>query len=221
MLRADPTLLVLRMTAIIFVLTVHEYCHAVAAYRLGDPTAKNLGRVSLNPLRHLDFFGTLMILFGPVGWGKPVPVNPRNLRNPVRDDVIVSFAGAGSSLALGIAFGLLLRGAIALMPPADAGLPHRLMTTVAMLFVMGTLVGLGLGLFNMIPLAPLDGSHVLRGLIPAAWRPGYDRLQRRAPMILLALLIVPWITGRPFVFHYTLWPALGFLFRTLTGLAPP
>jgi len=218
MLSLDPRVLILRITAILFILTVHEYFHAWAAYRIGDPTAKMLGRVSLNPLRHLDILGTVMLLFGPFGWGKPVPVDPRNFRNPVRDNMIVSFAGPGSSLALGMLFGLGVRGVTALtaMLPFDSGWGPYL-TTAHAFFQISTVIGIALGFFNLLPFFPLDGAHVFRGLVPRTWRPEYDRYLSVSQFILLALLIIPWLTGRPFVLQWVLYPLVASVYALAVG----
>ena len=215
----DPQEFILRITAILFILTVHEYCHAWAAYRLGDPTARDLGRVSLNPLVHLDFLGTVMLLFGPFGWGKPVPVDVRRLRHPVRDDVIVSFAGAGSSLALGILFALAMRGVVRVFAGAATPSTQPFLLTALSFLSLGALIGISLGLFNLLPFFPLDGSHVLKGLVPGRWQPWYDQYLRVSQFVLLAILVAPWITDKvPSALDYTLWPAVEKIYETCTGL---
>jgi Zn-dependent protease len=156
-------------TALISGLTIHECAHAWAAYRRGDPTAKYLGRISLNPLRHLDPIGGLMLLVLIVagvgfGWAKPVPVNPYNLKRGSRDYALISFAGPLSNVALGLVFALILRVLILVFPmPAFGGnLVQTLLYTF--LFTM-SVVNFGLAVFNLIPIPPLDGFSVLLGIL--------------------------------------------------------
>ncbi len=155
--------------AIVSGLTVHECAHAWAAYQRGDPTAKYLGRISLNPIRHLDLIGGLMILVMIVagvgfGWAKPVPVNPYNLKRGSRDYALISFAGPLSNVTLGLAFALILRGLILAFPlPAWGGNPIQVLL-YTFLFMMAV-VNLSLAVFNLLPIPPLDGFSVLLGIL--------------------------------------------------------
>jgi Zn-dependent protease len=189
--------MLIRIVPLLFALTVHEYAHALAAYHCGDDTARLNGRLTLDPLAHLDFLGTLCLLFGPFGWAKPVPVNPYNFRRPRRDDIIVSLAGVAANLATAIAVALLMRLTLGL------GLWWTRFGAIVwnMLLVLCQM-SVGLMLFNLIPLPPLDGSHVLRNLLPYEKARAYDRLAPFAPFILLVLVLTPaigYILGWPFV----------------------
>jgi len=163
----------LRFPVLVVSLAFHEFAHAWTAHRLGDDTAKNLGRLTLNPLAHLDPVGTLFILFAPFGWGRPVPFDPRYFRAPVRDAGRVAFAGPLTNLALSalamLAF-ILIFGAVPstsiekvfdFVPPGS--LPTQVFAVVLRNFVM---INLSLAVFNLLPMPPLDGSHLLRGLLP-------------------------------------------------------
>ena len=179
-------------------LTLHEYAHARTALAFGDPTARNMGRVSLNPLRHLDFLGTLMLIFsGLIGWAKPVPVNPFNLYPRRLGDIAVSVAGPATNFALAVISGLLLRVWIA-KGPAE---PESLFDTGYILLYWTTVANLGMCFFNLLPLFPLDGHHILRELLPPRYHAGFMHWQMRfGSMLLLAMIfgprLVQVVTGR-------------------------
>ena len=176
------------LLALLFSLSVHESAHALIAYRLGDPTGKMLGRISLNPLRHLEVFGSLMFLFVGFGWAKPVPVNPANLRNDPRLGMaLVSGAGPISNLALAIISAFILVGTRAF----DVELPDAAGNLLQMLVYMNVL----LAIFNLIPLAPLDGFAVLLGILPRQMAINFSRLREWGPGILFALIGLSWITA--------------------------
>ena len=181
--------------AIFFSLTVHEFFHAYLAYKFGDSTAKDMGRLTLNPLAHLDLFGTLMMFMSGFrfGWAKPVPVNPYNLRNPRVADFWISAAGPLSNLGLGFVFGMLFRlaygGVVALPQP------------VVEFLLVGVLINVSLAFFNLIPLFPLDGSHILKSILPPEYEPKLMVLDRYGPFILIFLIIVGgfWLILGPFI----------------------
>ena len=158
--------LLLLAPPILIALTFHEYAHAYAAYRRGDDTARQLGRLSLNPLRHLDPLGTIMIFLVHFGWAKPVPVNPDLLKNPRKDMLWIAAAGPLSNMVLALVSGLLLRILFATegMPDAHTG---RVMGPLWFMVAMSLQINLALAIFNILPIAPLDGSKILSGLLPA------------------------------------------------------
>lgn len=207
----------LRAPMILFAITIHEYMHARMALMCGDPTAKNMGRVTLNPIAHLDPIGTICLVFLPIGWGKPVPVNVFNLRNPKRDDVLVSVAGPASNIAVAIAIGLLLR----LIPwrhcLTDLGpFPAKCFRSLLQMLYVGLMINIGLAVFNMLPLFPLDGSHVVRGLLPERASMAFERFSRYAPGILIGLILFEHVLRKPLL-SAVLIPPIGFLARLIAG----
>lgn len=169
-------------------LSVHEAAHAASAAYLGDPTAKLEGRVSLNPLRHLDPFGTLMLLFAGFGWGKPVPVNPRNFANPKAGEILTALAGPLANFTVALALAI----------------PHNLLSTdtTAFIFVQTIMyVNIVIMVFNLLPIPPLDGGGVVANLLPPEIRETY---LRNGPILLFGLIAFDW------VFHTSLlWNILG------------
>jgi len=179
------TQLLLIAPPILLALTVHEYAHGMVADRLGDPTARYAGRLTLNPLAHLDPIGTLMLFVVHFGWAKPVPVNPYNLRNPRRDMIWVSLAGPGANLALAFLLGLPLR-----LLGLDRLSTASFMDVVVVMLVYGVFINIVLAIFNLIPIPPLDGSKILAGLMPAeqAWK--FEQFERYGPMLLLGIIVM-------------------------------
>jgi Zn-dependent protease len=168
--------------SLLIALTVHEFAHAYIAWRFGDPTARNAGRLTLNPLSHLDIFGTAMLFFGPFGWAKPVPVNPYYFTNPKRHGLLVSLAGPASNILLALVFGYAFRF-----------LPDSLLSP-GLIFFFQLCIGINIGIafFNLIPVPPLDGSHILAGLLPDRLIPSYYNKMRYLPMIFMGLLVAEW-----------------------------
>jgi len=175
--------LVLQVPALLLAVTVHEVAHGLVASRLGDPTARLQGRLTLNPLPHIDPLGALAFILVGFGWAKPVPVNARNLKRPMRDMALVAVAGPLSNFALAFVALLVLR---------IVG-PH-LATPFFAYPVLGVLqfiylFNLGLAIFNLIPLPPLDGGHFLPYFLPRASWGLLQRLERYGPLILLVLVM--------------------------------
>jgi len=186
--------LLLGYPLLLLALTVHESAHAWTADRFGDPTARFMGRVSLNPLVHVDLFGTVVFpilafltAFPMIGWAKPVPVNPRQLRNPSRDGMIISLAGPASNVLLAILFFALyaafrLSGVFGLVPPLFR-------EPLFNIFLYGTLLNALLALFNLLPVPPLDGSHVVEHFLPYSWRQAYEAIRPYSFFLLLGLFM--------------------------------
>ncbi|MBN2035715.1 MAG: site-2 protease family protein [Chitinispirillaceae bacterium] len=187
----QPDLLVLRIPVILLALTIHEYAHGYVAWRLGDPTAKNAGRLTFNPIAHLDVFGTIMLMFGPFGWAKPVPVNGYNFANPKRDSLWVSLAGPASNIIAAVVFGYTYRMLGALAPEAFAN------PQVLIFFQLAILINIGIAFFNLIPVPPLDGSHILLSLLPNRLIPSYLNKMRFVPTIFLIMLVAEWMFHIP------------------------
>ncbi len=150
--------------AFVFALTIHEFAHAWIADRLGDPTARLKGRLTLNPKAHLDPLGTLMILFASFGWAKPVPVDTFNFRHPRRDTAIVSLAGPVTNL-LGAGVGAMLLRLLLLIPVSSVVL-GGIITFLVTLLMMFVVLNVNLAVFNLIPIHPLDGFGIVEGLLP-------------------------------------------------------
>jgi len=147
--------------AILIGLTVHELAHAFIALRLGDDTAKQLGRVTLNPLKHIDPVGFIMLLVAGFGWAKPVLVDRTKLKNPARDDVLIALAGPVANLLLAVVLVLLLRVVLFLVPFRS----ERTFNLVVGNFLAWITINVSLGFFNLLPIPPLDGSHVILNLL--------------------------------------------------------
>jgi Zn-dependent protease len=172
--------------AILFSLTIHEYAHGWVALRRGDTTAKDAGRLTLNPFAHLDLFGVVMMIFGPFGWAKPVPVNFYNLANPKRDMVLVAVAGPVSNLLFALITGMLFR--ITMPVYSHTIYLHYL----GMQLLLVTYFGIGLSFFNLLPVPPLDGSNIVMGLLPRQFTAGYVKAVRYAPIVFLVLIVLEW-----------------------------
>ncbi len=167
--------IILLTPVVLLALSVHEAAHALAAVALGDPTPKIAGRLTLNPLRHLDPVGFILVLLAKVGWAKPVPVNPYNFKNPSRDLAIASLAGPLSNVLLAILSGLAFR-ALQFLPPVPY-LPDLLYLSVV--------INLALAFFNLIPLPPLDGFSVLAHFFPKV---RFSPIVQWGPYILIGLI---------------------------------
>ena len=192
--RLQPEVLALLIPVLLFALVFHEFSHGWVAYKLGDPTAKHQGRLTLNPIAHLDPFGSLMILFVGFGWAKPVPVDSRYLANPRVDMMKIAFAGPASNLLLALISGILIRMTGYMGP----------LTSMLILF---TQINISLAVFNMIPIPPLDGSQIFSGLMIRKNPNLVMQLQMYGPQILMGLILfgmfigvsIIWAFMRPFV----------------------
>jgi Zn-dependent protease len=195
LLFANPALFILIALALVMTLTVHECAHAFVADRLGDPTPRYMGRLSLNPMAHLDPVGTVMMLILSFGWGKPVGINSANFQNPRRDSALVALAGPLSNILFAIVFAILA---------------HLLYINsfVASLFAILVQLNLGLAFFNLLPVYPLDGFNVVYGILPInlAWQ--WGDLQKYGVYILL-ILIATRSTG------YFIFPLVDFSLKLL------
>ena len=167
----------------LFALTVHEFAHGYVANRLGDPTAANLGRLTLNPLKHLDPLGVLAFFLIKIGWAKPVPVDPRYFQNSRRDMLWVSLAGPGVNLTLAVASALFAKLIVLL----SAGMPTSLVMPLLQMTVASIWINIMLGIFNLVPIPPLDGSKILQGLLPSGMASAFSRLEPYGFIILLVL----------------------------------
>jgi Zn-dependent protease len=189
---------------ILFALTIHEYAHGWVAYRLGDPTAKDAGRLTLNPLAHLDPIGTLMLFIVKLGWAKPVPVNPYNFRDPRRDMMWVSFAGPASNFLAAFCLAIVFKFVSTAFPYEGGG---SFLYVILLMLKWGVLINIILGVFNLIPIPPLDGSKILMGFLPPAAAYQLAQLERFGPFLLIFILMfshmmrlnIFWVLISPFV----------------------
>ena len=199
---------------ILLALTFHEYAHAFVAHRYGDDTAQRSGRLTLNPLRHLDPLGTIMIFLVHFGWAKPVPVNPYNLRNPKKDMLWISAAGPLSNMLLALISGLLFRllSDFAATPGRDS-----LTGLLVVVVFLSLKINLALAIFNILPIAPLDGSKILYGLLPPKFGKMIFALERYGPFILIGLIIFGQATGVS-VLGRLIWPFVDFFSKLFAGI---
>lgn len=174
--------ILLRVAAVFLCLTIHETCHGLAAYALGDPTAKRAHRLSLNPLRHIDWLGLLMMVVAGFGWAKPVPVNPNYFKKPKQGMAVTALAGPVSNLLLAILLLLIARGVY-----VRAALTGSFSATWFAFLLDTASLSVGLGLFNLVPIPPLDGSKVLAVLLPDR---AYDWLMHYERFGMLVLVMV-------------------------------
>ena len=192
----DPQFLIMHVVAVVLGVTIHEFSHAFVAYRLGDPTAAELGRVSLNPVVHFDPLGAMMMLFlilgyAPIAWGKPVPINTFRIKGGRRGLAWSSMAGPLSNLLLASVFAI----------PAQLGLLDGASSAVVDLVNTVIVINIGLAAFNFIPLPPLDGFNTLSGLLPNGWVTPMERLRGPANVALMILIILPWAASQLRLFN--------------------
>jgi Zn-dependent protease len=211
-----------RFVAIILIvllsLSIHEFAHAKMADLAGDPTPRFYGRVTMNPLKHLDPFGTIMIIFTSIygigiGWGKPVPMDPRKMKNPRWDHFAAVAAGPLSNLLQAIVYALLFRGIMLANPAALSG-----GSFLQMLLLSGVMINLGLCFFNLIPMGPLDGMWLLGTFLPAGSRDRWARWNLQAGSLFLLILILVGQTSNFSILSLVLWPLIDNTSRFLIGV---
>lgn len=209
-----------QIAVLIFSVVIHEVSHGFAAYSLGDPTAKIQGRLTLNPIKHLDFFGSFLVpVFAYlahlpiIGWAKPVPYNPYNLKHPFGKffrghdwgSVLVGIAGPGANIFVALVFGFGIRflqsGVVAYSQAAQ---------NLFDIFSAIVVINLALAVFNLVPIPPLDGSKLLLALLPYRLRERYYQFERFGFLLLLIFI---------FLFSGVIFPIVSFLFRLITGIA--
>ena len=203
---------ILLAPALIFALTFHEYAHAWMANRLGDPTAKYLGRLSFNPLVHLDIYGLLVLVMSGFrfGWAKPVPFDPRYLKNPKRDIPLIAVAGPTINVIIAIC-------SFAALRVAGAAAPGNFQEGIFQLLTYFIYINLSLAFFNLIPVPPLDGSKILYGFLPPSKDYIYHNLERMGPILLLGLILLNAFT--PFkIISFLVGPLVEFTVRFLGAI---
>ena len=202
--RLPPEVLVLLIPVLLFALVFHEFSHGWVANKLGDPTAKNQGRLTLNPIAHLDPVGSMMILFVGFGWAKPVPVDSRYLADPRKDMMKIAFAGPASNLFLALVGGIIIR---------LTGYSGSL-TSMLILF---TQINISLAVFNMIPIPPLDGSQIFSGIMIRKNPQLVMQLQTYGPQILMGLILFGMFTGVSIIWTF-MSPFVNFFMFIFAGM---
>jgi Zn-dependent protease len=194
LLQTDPVAFVLVVLVLMVSLALHEWGHAITALWMGDPTAKEQGRLTLNPVKHLDILGSLMILLVGFGWAKPVPVYPPNFRSYRIGLFVVSIAGIVINLLIATSLALLLRWML------DAGYlqnPTAFVQLVVQVAVVAASVNLTLAIFNLLPIPPLDGSKILQSFLPLRWHPYIWRLEMNPAYAIVAILLLLTVFRQP------------------------
>ena len=166
----------------LFAITFHELAHGYIAWRLGDPTARDAGRLTMNPLKHLDPLGVLAFIIMKIGWAKPVPVNPVYFKDPYKGMLLVSLAGPGANMILAVISAMLVR--MLLMFPL---LPMYLLRPIAEMLAASVWINVMLAVFNLLPVPPLDGSKILMGVLPKDMARSYEKLEPFGFIVLLLL----------------------------------
>ncbi|MCF8008755.1 MAG: site-2 protease family protein [Halanaerobiales bacterium] len=205
--------LILVIPILLLSLSIHEYSHGYVSYLLGDPTPKDNGRLTINPIAHLDLMGSLVLLITRrIGWAKPVPIDPRYYKNPKKGLMLVGVAGPGSNMIMAIIFALIFRAYFAFL---SVGSFNSLSSGVSDLqyiilrfLILAVIINLSLGFFNLLPIPPLDGSNILRGILPQNLNKYLNKLQGPIGMVILLVLAYTgllWKLISPFVnFFYSL-----------------
>ena len=191
--------ILLCVPAALIALSVHEYAHGYAAYRLGDPTARALGRLTLNPLRHLDPIGTLFMILFRFGWAKPVPINARYFKDPRKGMAITAAAGPISNFLMALLAAVLYKLTVLLGNAAlslwQSDIVFFFFTYLSLFFWIFHVMNLGLGVFNLIPLPPLDGSRIFYIFLPPRWYFGVMKYERQIQIVLLIALALGAFSG--------------------------
>lgn len=202
--------IVILIPVILYAITIHEYSHGWVAHKLGDNTAYLAGRLTLNPLSHLDLIGTMMFVFLHVGYAKPVPVNAMNFKNPKRDMMLVGISGPLSNIISAFGFGVIFR--LITVNQVVVNNPF-----IIQLLAGAIILNLALAVFNILPIFPLDGSHILKGLLPPHLAYKYSLYDRMLMFILLGIIFISYIARVP-ILGFIVWPPVDILARLFSGV---
>ncbi len=198
-------------------ITCHEVSHGFVAKIFGDNTASRMGRLTLNPLKHMDIIGTLMVFIIGFGWAKPVPVNFNNLRNPKRDMIWVAAVGPVTNFCLAFFSAMLMRLILSVAAGISGGVLAMFVKPIVLMLAFSVYINLLLAIFNLIPVPPLDGGRVAVGLLPYRQAVAYSRIEPFGIFIILALIFLPDLLHLPSVFDYVIGPVLEAGVRLVAG----
>jgi len=204
--------ILLSLPPLLLALTFHEFFHGFIALKMGDPTARDAGRLTLNPIKHIDPIGLIALILFHFGWAKPVPYNPGNFYNYRRGVLLTAIAGPLSNLMLAVPFGLLLRA----FPVRPA---NHMLDPLWIMVLFGLIYNLILCAFNLIPIPPLDGSKVLSSFLPSRYAPVALWLERYGFIMLIGLILFEQLTGIP-IFWGWINPFINFIAKLLVGVWP-
>jgi len=205
--------ILIQIPILLLTLTIHEFSHGYVAYILGDDTAKRAGRLTLNPISHIDPIGLLMLFIVRIGWAKPVPVNPYNFNNQKRDMAITAAAGPVSNfivaIILAVVYNLLMK----------TNVNYNLTINQIFIFILqySILINLALGIFNLIPIPPMDGSKILGGFLSDEAYYKYTAQERRGAQILMIIFAISFVFRIPLI-SYIIMPPLNFFLKLLIGI---
>ena len=193
----DIVSFILLVPVLLVSLSFHEYMHGRVSYMLGDPTPKIMGRLTMNPLRHLDPIGSLVLIITQrIGWAKPVPINPRYYKNPRKGMMYVGLAGPAANLFLSLCFSLLLKYFYSSVNNMSSVVSLRYLEMAFSFLYLGVIINLSLAVFNLLPFPPLDGSKILRGLLPARYDKYFYKLEGPIGMIVIMILAFTGLLGK-------------------------
>lgn len=210
------TQIIVQLPILLIALTIHEFSHGYVAYLLGDDTAKRAGRLTLNPISHIDPFGLIMLFIARIGWAKPVPINPYNFSNYKRDTALSAAAGPAANFLFAIVLSLVFN----LIKRAD---PNIIYTASGMtqfwlgMMLYAILINLALGIFNLLPIPPMDGSKIIGGFMSDELYYKYTAKEKQGAQILIIILVASYVLRIPLI-SYIIMPPLNFFLNLLTGI---
>jgi len=210
------TTIIIQLPILLITLTIHEFSHGFVAYMLGDDTAKRAGRLTLNPVSHIDPIGLIMLFIARIGWAKPVPINPYNFRDYKRDTALTAAAGPAANFVMAILLSIIFNF-LKKMNPELLYLGGASAFGVSLL-LYAIMINLALGLFNLLPIPPMDGSKILGGFLSDEAYAKYTARERQGAQILMGILMISYVF-RLNLIGSIIMPPLNFLLKLLTGLS--
>ncbi len=203
--------------AILFAISIHEFSHGYVAYKLGDPTASNQGRLTLNPMKHFDLIGFIAMLLVHVGWAKPVPVNIRYFKNVRRDSALVGIAGPASNIISAIVFAIIYLGFLKIVSIYQFDMRYEVLFGIISILQNFIFLNVGLCIFNLLPIPPLDGSRILDSFLPPKALIAYHRYERHISIIMFLLIVTgvvsPFISKAIYAVADVIFKIAGFVVR--------